>query len=132
MPYDESLATRLRGLLRRRRGIEERKMFGGLAFLVNGHMSVGIVGDNLVLRLGDELAKEALRERNTAPMDFTGRALKSMVFVEPAGLRTDAALEDWVSQALQYARSLPPKTVKGSGAKEESLKKTLATSSRMV
>lgn len=108
-------------------------MFGGLAFLVNGHMSVGIVGDNLVLRLGDELAKEALRERNTAPMDFTGRPLKSMVFVEPAGLRTDAALEDWVSQALQYARSLPPKTGETVRAlKRSRSKKNLATSPRRV
>lgn len=108
-------------------------MFGGLAFLVNGHMSVGIVGDNLVLRLGGEPAKEALREPNTAPMDFTGRALKSMVFVEPAGLRTDAALEDWVSQALHYARSLPPKTGESVRAPKRSRsKKTSARSSRMV
>jgi TfoX/Sxy family transcriptional regulator of competence genes len=109
MAYDLKLAERIRAVLRRKRGIEERKMFGGLAFLVNGHMSVGVVGPDLVVRLGNELARKTLERPHTREMDFTGKALKSMVYVEPAGFRTETALADWVNEALAYARSLPPK-----------------------
>jgi TfoX/Sxy family transcriptional regulator of competence genes len=109
MPYDQTLAERIRRLLRRRRGIEERRMFGGIAFLVNGHMSVGVVGHDLVLRLGNEQAAESLRKRHTRPMDFTGKPLRSMIYVEPAGYRRDRDLADWVGQALAYAKLQPPK-----------------------
>lgn len=113
MAYDLKLADRIRLVLRRKRGIEERKMFGGLAFLVNGHMSVGVVGPDLVVRLGDELAREALERPHTREMDFTGKPLKSMIYVEPPGFRTEAALTRWVDEAITYARSLPPKEPKG-------------------
>jgi TfoX/Sxy family transcriptional regulator of competence genes len=109
MAYDPKLAERVRLLLRRRRGVEERKMFGGLAFLVNGHMSVGVVGRDLVLRLGKDRTMDALEEPFTREMDFTGKVLKSMVYVEPAGCRTEKSLTAWVDRALAYARSLPPK-----------------------
>jgi TfoX/Sxy family transcriptional regulator of competence genes len=110
MPFDQTLAERIRRLLRRRRRVEERRMFGGVAFLVNGHMSVGVVGHHLVLRLGNELAAEALRKRHTRPMDFTGKPLRSMIYVQSAGYRKDSDLADWVGQALAYARSQPPKS----------------------
>lgn len=84
-------------------------MFGGLAFLVNGHMSCGLNGERLMLRLGNDEAERARTEPHTSPMDFTGKALKSMVYVEPAGFRSDDDLSAWVDRALKYAKSLPPK-----------------------
>jgi TfoX/Sxy family transcriptional regulator of competence genes len=108
MAYDEALADRIRAALPGEDGITERKMFGGLAFMVGGHMACGIVKDELMLRLGAEGADEALDQPYTRPMDFTGRPLTGMVFVSPAGLR-GASLGRWVGQAVTFARSLPPK-----------------------
>lgn len=85
-------------------------MFGGLAFLVNGHMACGIVGDELMLRLGTEGADAALDEPHVRPMDFTGKPLSTMVFVEPVGLQSDQALAAWIERALNFVRTLPPKT----------------------
>ena len=85
-------------------------MFGGLAFLVNGHMACGIVGDELMLRLGAARADAALDEPHVRPMDFTGKPLSTMVFVEPAGLQSDQPLAAWIERALNFVRTLPPKT----------------------
>jgi TfoX/Sxy family transcriptional regulator of competence genes len=109
MPYDDKLATRVRALLSRRKGVSERAMFGGLAFMLNGNMCCGVVGDTLMLRLGEAGAARALGEKHARPMDFTGRPLKSMVYVAPAGLRTEAALRGWVDRAVAFARTLPAK-----------------------
>ena len=108
MAYDERLAERIRNVLGDADGVSERKMFGGLAVLVNANMACGVVGDKLMLRLGRESAEEALRRASVRPMDFTGRPMKGMVYVEPAGLR-GVALRNWVERAVAYARSLPPK-----------------------
>ncbi len=109
MPYDEPTADRIRKILKRTKGIEEKKMFGGLAFMLNGHMACGVLDTTLVLRLGNEGAAKALKEKHTRPMDFTGKPLKSMVYVDPKGFKTDAALKAWVKCAVDHARSLPPK-----------------------
>ena len=109
MPYNEDLAARTRALLKRRKGITERKMFGGVAFMANGHMCCGVSTDYLVLRLGNAGAETALRAANTRPMDFTGKPLKSMVYVEPAGYESGDDLRCWVERALKFAKSLPPK-----------------------
>ena len=109
MAYNEKLATRLRGVLKRRRGIAEKKMFGGLAFMLNGNMCCGVIGKDLVLRLGKQGAAKALDQPHTREMDFTGRPLKTMVYIGPAGYRRDADLCRWVGQAAEYARSLPGK-----------------------
>jgi TfoX/Sxy family transcriptional regulator of competence genes len=109
MPYNEDLAARIRALLKRRKGITEKKMFGGLAFMANGHMSCGVNADTLMLRLGNEGAEKALTEPYTRPMDFTGRPLKSMVYVETAGYEFDENLRGWVERAVKFAKSLPPK-----------------------
>ncbi len=109
MAYDEKLAERVRKILKRRRGVAERKMFGGICFLINGNMACGVVDEELMLRLGKEGAAEALRHPHTREMDFTGKPLKSMVYVIPAGLRTKPALEKWVKRAADFARALPPK-----------------------
>lgn len=106
--YDEKLANRVRDILEGDPGISERKMFGGLAFMADGHMACGITGAELMLRLGVDGAEDALRRPHVRPMDFTGRPMKGLVFVEPSGLR-GAALRRWVTAATTYARTLPPK-----------------------
>ena len=84
-------------------------MFGGIAFLVGGHMCCGLRGKDLVLRLGNEAAAAALRRPHVRPMDFTGRPLRSMVYVAPAGYRSERALESWIGRALEFTQGLPPK-----------------------
>jgi TfoX/Sxy family transcriptional regulator of competence genes len=108
MAFDERLADRVRDALAGEEGVTERKMFGGLAFMVDGHMACGIVEDDLMLRLGTEGAEEALERDHVRPMDFTGRPMTGMVYVAPAGLR-GPALRAWVGRAVAFARSLPPK-----------------------
>ena len=108
MAYDEKLADRVRGVLEEEDGVTERKMFGGLAFMVRGHMACGIVGDDLMLRLGVESADTALDRPHVRRMDFTGRPMTGMVYVGADGLR-GAALRRWVGQSVAFAESLPPK-----------------------
>jgi TfoX/Sxy family transcriptional regulator of competence genes len=112
MAYDLGLADRIRLVLGHLGDVSERKMFGGLCFLVNGHMCCGIVKNDLMLRLTPKLATAALRERHTKPMDFTGKPLKSMIYVEAAGIDSDSLLEKWVLSAEQVARALPGKVGK--------------------
>ena len=109
MAYDEKLAERVREVLRRRRGISEKKMFGGLAFLVKGHMACGVLGDDLMVRVGPDGYEAALRRDGARPMDFTGRPMKGMVYVGARGYRRAPSLRAWVEQGVSYARSLPPK-----------------------
>jgi TfoX/Sxy family transcriptional regulator of competence genes len=109
MAYDEALAERVRKVLKRRKDVTEKRMFGGLSFLLNGNMCCGVVDKDLCLRLGNDGVAEALKERHTREMDFTGKPLKSMVFVRPAGFKTDDALKSWVKRAVSFTKSLPPK-----------------------
>jgi len=109
LAYDETLAGRLREIVAGIDGeITERKMFGGLAFMLNGHMFTGIVGDELMLRLGEAGTEAALRREHVREMDFTGRSMKAMVFIQPVGLE-GRALNDWVTSAAAFALTLPPK-----------------------
>ncbi len=108
MAYDEQLADRVREILLPEQGLTERKMFGGLAFMLEGHMCCGIVGDELMLRLGVDGAEDALERDHVRPMDFTGRPMTGMVFVSAEGLR-GAALRRWVEGAAAFVRTLPPK-----------------------
>lgn len=108
MAFDEDLADRVREIMAYDGEVTERKMFGGLAFLLRGHMFVGIVGRELMVRLGHEAAQRALELDHVREMDFTGRPMKNMVFVQPAGL-DGPALERWVSIAADNARTLAPK-----------------------
>jgi TfoX/Sxy family transcriptional regulator of competence genes len=109
MAYDEQLAARVRGVLADVDGVGERKMFGGIAFMQHGNMVCGVIGNTLMLRLGAERADAALDEPHTRPMDFTGRPMKGMVYVDPPGCATEAALAGWVRRALAFAATLPPK-----------------------
>jgi TfoX/Sxy family transcriptional regulator of competence genes len=110
MAYDEQLATRVRRLLARRKDVREQKMFGGIAFMVKGHMACGPMNDTLIVRIGNEAAAKATKEMYVQPMNFTGRVMKSFAVVEAEGLKTDAQLKRWVLMAAKYAASQPPKT----------------------
>lgn len=109
MAYSEKLADRVRDALEGRDGVSEKKMFGGLAFMVHGHMACGVVGDDLMLRLGADGAEEVLTRTHVRPMDFTGRPMTGMVFVGAAGLR-GTALARWVEATLAFVGRLPPKS----------------------
>ena len=109
MAYDEKLAARVRRLLGDRPDVTERRMFGGLTFMVRGHMCCGVQGEELILRLGPERADEALASPHARPMDFTGRPLAGFVTVGRDGL-SGRALERWIERAVAWAESLPPKT----------------------
>ena len=108
MAYDEDLADRVREVMPPDAEVTERKMFGGLAFLLRGHMFAGIVGSELMVRIGYEAAQRALELDHVREMDFTGRPMKNMIFVQPAGL-DGPALERWVTAAADHARTLAPK-----------------------
>lgn len=109
MPFNESIAQRVRTVLASQQGISEKKMFGGLAFLLNGNMCCGIVNELLVLRLGNEGTSQALKELHTKQMDFTGKPMKSLLYVEPEGYATDEMLDSWIWRAVVFVSSLSAK-----------------------
>ena len=109
MSYDKELTGRVRRQIAGREGLSERKMFGGLAFMLNGNMFCRVVKDDLMLRVGPEQCKEALAQPHVRPMDFTGRPMKGMVYLGHGGYRTEAALKSWEEKALKFALSLPAK-----------------------
>ncbi|MBK9940110.1 MAG: TfoX/Sxy family protein [Kouleothrix sp.] len=109
MAYDERLALRVRALLAGQAVLDEKKMFGGLTFMVNGHMCCGILGDELMLRVGPEQHGAMLAHEHARAMDFTGRRMRGMVMVAPAGLASDEALAAWLRPALGFVSTLPPK-----------------------
>jgi TfoX/Sxy family transcriptional regulator of competence genes len=109
MGYDEQLAERLREALEGRDGVSEKKMFGGLAFLLNGNMCVGVHTKELIARLGPEDGDRALDEAHTRVMDFTGRPMAGWVIVENEATATDEDLQRWVGRAVGYVSALPPK-----------------------
>ena len=109
MPFDEALAQRAREVLSGQGDVTEKKMFGGLAFLLGGHMCCGILGSELMVRVGAEAYAHALAQAHARPMDFTGKPLKGMVYVAESGLRTEKALSTWVNRGAGFVRKLPPK-----------------------
>ena len=109
MPYDEKLVGRVRGVLKGKRQVVERKMFGGLTFMVRGNMACGVESDRLMVRVGPDAYDDALSRSYARPMDFTGRPMRGLVFVEPAGLMKAADLRAWVQRGVDFAMSLPAK-----------------------
>ncbi|WP_428262284.1 TfoX/Sxy family protein [Haliangium sp.] len=105
--YDEALVERIRVALGPRPDVSERKMFGGLAFMLGGHMTCGVNGGDLMARVGPEQYGEALDEPDARPMDFTGRPLKGFVYV--SGAIDDQRLATWVERCVRFTSSLPPK-----------------------
>jgi TfoX/Sxy family transcriptional regulator of competence genes len=108
MGYDERLADRVRELLAERTDVTERRMFGGLTFMIAGHMCCGINNDELILRLAPDQEETALTAPHARPMDITRRPMRGFVTVSPHGLE-GRNLDRWVAQAVAHAKSLPPK-----------------------
>lgn len=109
MAFDEGLAQRVREAMNSAPGVSEKKMFGGLCFLLNGNMACGVSGEQLMVRVGPDAYADALAQPHATEMDFTGRALKGFVYVTPEGLAEDADLNAWVARSKTFAGSLPPK-----------------------
>ena len=114
MAYDEKLAERVRRALTPREGLSEKKMFGGIAFMLRGNMCCGIVRNDLMVRVGPERYDDALGRPHARPMDFTGRAMKGMVYVGPEGLRSDPDLNAWLRRGVEFAATLPAKKASSS------------------
>jgi len=109
MAYDEVVAERVRSALGKIPGIVEKRMFGGIAFMVRGNMCCGVIGDRLMLRVGPKGYDAALARPNAKPMDSTGTPMKGLVYVEPAGYSSPRDLMEWIERALDFALSLPAK-----------------------
>lgn len=109
MAFSEALAARIRRRLARRKDVEEKKMFGGVCFLLNGNLLVGVWKDSLVARLGPEHAVNALLEPYVKEFDITGRPMKNWVLVEPKGIETDDQLKDWIQRASKFVGKMPSK-----------------------
>ena len=109
MAFDTSLAQRIREILADTEGVTERRMFGGLAFMLGGNMFAGVLGSTLMARVGPDAYAAALRSEHAREMDFTGRPMTGYVFVAPEGLVDDAELAKWVLTCAAFAASLPRK-----------------------
>ena len=107
MPCDDELAQRVRHSLARRKHVTERNMFGGIGFMLRGHLCCGVVMDTLILRIGPEEYEHALAQPHTRPMDLGGRPVKGMIYVDPPGIEDEPALSDWIAKGVAYASSLP-------------------------
>jgi TfoX/Sxy family transcriptional regulator of competence genes len=107
--YDEQLADRVRDLLAARGDVSERKMFGGIAFMVAGNMACGVLDEDLIVRLDRDESERALREDGVRPFDFTGKPMKGIVYVSPERTSDDEGLAEWVETGADHAASLPPK-----------------------
>ncbi|HVO68273.1 MAG TPA: TfoX/Sxy family protein [Syntrophales bacterium] len=109
MAYDEGLAQRVRELLEEKPGYAEKKMFGGLCFLLRGNMVCGIINEDLIVRVGVERYEASLKLPHTRKFDITGKPMKGWVMVSSQGYETDEDLFKWIQQGLHYVLSLPPK-----------------------
>lgn len=109
MAFSESLAQRIRAVLSRKPGVAEKKMFGGIGFLLHGNLVVGVWKHSLIARLGPEDGERALAEEHVKPFDITGKAMKGWVLVEPEGIESDQQLQAWVQRSMEFVKGLPGK-----------------------
>lgn len=110
MAFDEALAARVRRFLSRKRNIQEKRMFAGMGFLLNGNLLVGVRKDSLLVRLGPEQSEEALREPHVSEFTIKGRgAMKGWIVVSLEGVQSDAQLNDWIQRATKFVGALPAK-----------------------
>ena len=107
---ERTLADRVRPILRRRKGFAEKKMFGGICFLLNGNICVGTWQGSLVVRLDRGQHEATLKQPHTRPFDVTGKVMRGWALVEPAGIEGDEQLRDWVRRAANYVATLPDKS----------------------
>jgi TfoX/Sxy family transcriptional regulator of competence genes len=108
MAFDETLAVRIRQALTRKKNIVEKKMFGGVGFLLNGNMLVGVWKDSLVVRISPD-DEDAVDQPHVQAFDVTGRPMKGWILVAPAGIADDDALKSWIDRGLKFVRTLPAK-----------------------
>ena len=109
MAYDEALAERIRTIIAARSDVTERKMFGGIAWMIGGNMACGVLGEDVLVRLAYDDADRALAEPNTRVFDMTGRPARGMVVVDGGSVGADADLARWIDAGADHAASLPPK-----------------------
>lgn len=109
MAFDEVLAERIRAALSRVDAVTERKMFGGIAFMCSGNMAVGVIGAEMMVRVGAEAHDEALARPHVRIMDFSNRPMRGFVYVEADGVATEEDLAEWVAAGVSFAESLSPK-----------------------
>jgi TfoX/Sxy family transcriptional regulator of competence genes len=109
MAFDDTLAERIRQRLAPRKNIEEKKMFGGVGFLLNGNMLVGVWKESLIVRLAKEEGDEALNEPHVKVFDITGRPMKGWLLVEPEGVEDDDQLSAWIQRSVKFVGALPAK-----------------------
>ena len=109
MAYDEKLAERLGNLVKNRKGFSQKKMFGGIAFMLNGNMCFGIHNDSLVIRTDEESAKGSLKRKYVKPFDIIGRHMKGWIMVSKEGIKTKNSLDKWTSLAAEFVKTLPKK-----------------------
>ena len=109
MAYDEGLAERIRDQLRDQSGVVEKKMFGGVGFMLHGNMACGVNKDDLIVRVGPDNYENLVTRSDTRPFDFTGKPMKCWVMVSAGGYEADESLSDWINQGVEFALSLPAK-----------------------
>ncbi len=109
MAYNDDLARRIREILVGNPGIVEKRMFGGVGFMLQGNMACGVNKDDLIVRVGADDYPQAISQPFTRPFDFTGRPMQGWVMVSPEGYVADSELKAWVDQGVAYALSLPAK-----------------------
>ena len=112
MAYDEGLAHRVRDIINDEAGLVEKKMFGGVGFMLDGNMACGVNKDDLIVRVGPDRDEQALIQPHTRPFDITGRPMKGMIYVDEAGYDSDEDLQAWIDRGLAFVTELPPKRKK--------------------
>jgi len=129
MAYDDQAAERVRSILSGQLDVIEKKMMGGLIFMVRGNMCCGVSASALMVRVGQEAYEHTLAQPHVRPLEFAGRRPKGFVLVDPEGYRTSAALKKWIKQSLNFVLALPAKKAAGdvrSQARSNAAKKTSA------
>ncbi|CAN5119709.1 hypothetical protein BH11PLA2_BH11PLA2_16800 [soil metagenome] len=109
MPFNQALAARIRTAIGRKKGINETKMFGGVGFLLNGNVLVGVWKDSMIVQLGPKAGEDALLERHVRVFDITGKAVKGWVIVELEGVGLDEEVKGWVQKAVKFVGKMETK-----------------------
>jgi TfoX/Sxy family transcriptional regulator of competence genes len=109
MAYDEGLAQRVRELIEVYPMVDEKKMFGGVGFMIEGNIACGVLKDELIVRVGPSYYQEALRQMYSREFDITGRPMQGWIMVQAEGYESDQALKEWVEMGIEFALTLPPK-----------------------